>query len=181
MKNLLLTAYAMFICISIIQAQKTEGMKGETEGMKSKYQKQEKLLIKVKDGAKPDIYVDGKKFDFAVELLDQDKIESVSVIDDERAIKEYNAPNGVVLIKTKNKINSDKSKITVIAYGATISGKTPVIIIDGKVASKEALEKLSPDDVDKIEILKDGQAIEKYNAPDGVVIITTRKGMKGEK
>lgn len=194
MKNLLLIVCAMLLTVSIIQAQETEVKKDENL-------KQEKLYFKVKGNgvkgnAKPDIYVDGKKFDFAIELLNQDKIESVSVIKDERAIKEYNAPNGVVLIKTKKKMDSDKTKIIVTGYAtgsektdsgiskviirgnSNLNGKIPVIIIDGKVSGKESLEKLTPDEIDNIEIVKGEKAIKKYNAPNGAVIITTNKGKK---
>lgn len=168
MKNLLLTACTVLFAVSIIQAQKT----GE---IKSENQIQEELRVKVKDFVKADIYVDGIKFDFAFELLDQNKIESISVIKGEQAIKEYNASNGVVLVTTKKKIESDNS-------GTKIRNKDseedPVIIIDGKVSSKETLEKLSPNDVDKITVVKDEEALEKYNAPNGAVIITTKKGKK---
>lgn len=170
MKNLLLTVCAVFLSILIIQAQ-------ETEVKKSKNQKQEKLLVKVKDDAKPDIYVDGKIFDFPMELLDADKIESVSVIKDEQAIKEYSAPNGVVLVTTKKKIESDNLGMKLRTNGGE---KYPMIIIDGEVSGKEALEKLSPDDVNQIEVVKDERAMEKYNAPNGVVIVTTQKGKKGK-
>ena len=101
MKNLLLTVCAMLLTISVIQAQ-------ENEEKQSQSHKQEKLMIRVKGtstvgNVKPDIYVDGKKFDFELELLDPEKIESVEVIKGEKAIKEYNAPNGVLFIKTKKR------------------------------------------------------------------------------
>ena len=38
--------------------------------------------------------------------------------------------------------------------------KDPVIIVDGKISDKETLDKLSPDDIERIEILK-GEAAEK--------------------
>lgn len=175
MKKLLLTACAVFLVVSIIQAQETEEIKGNN-------QKQEKLFVKVKDDAKPDIYVDGKKFDFPLDLLDPKKIESLSVIKDEQAIKEYSAPNGVLLIKTKKKIESNNSKIKIRGTKSMVSEKAPMIIIDGEVIpDKEILEKLSPDDVESIKIVKDEQAMEKYNAPNGVVIVTTKKGKKRKK
>jgi hypothetical protein len=173
MKNLLVTVCIVFFAVSIIQAQETVEIKG-------KKQKQEKLLVKIKDDANPDIYVDGKKFDFPLELLDADKIESISVIKDEQAIKEYSAPNGVVLITTKKEMEFDNSKIKIRATGSMDGEKAPMIIIDGEVAGKEALEKLSPDDVESISVVKDEQAMEKYNAPNGVVIVTTKKGEKGK-
>ncbi len=180
MKNLLLTVCAMLLTISVIQAQ-------ENEEKQSQSHKQEKLLIRVKGtstagNVKPDIYVDGKKFDFELELLDPEKIESVEVIKGEKAIKEYNAPNGVLFIKTKKASESNNPKITIRGTKSMVSDKAPMVIIDGEeVSDKEILDKLSPDDVEKIKIVKDEQAMEKYNAPNGVVIITTKKGKKRKK
>jgi ribosomal protein S8 len=170
MKKLLLTVCTMLLAVSIIQAQATEEKKDVN-------QKFEKIQFVIKGEAKPDIYVDGKKFDFDLNLLDKDKIESISVIKDEQAIKEYNAPNGVVIIKTKKK--TEISKVKTRAAETIIAGdKSPKVIIDGKVSDKETLDKLSPEDIEKISVVKDEQAMEKYNAPYGVIIITTKKGKK---
>ncbi|SFR51400.1 TonB-dependent Receptor Plug Domain [Robiginitalea myxolifaciens] len=58
------------------------------------------------------------------------------------------------------------------------SGKDPLIYIDGKKANKKAMEKLDPDDIEKIEVLKGDKAEEAYGkkARNGVVEITTKKG-----
>ena len=136
MKNLILTACALLLSITLMQAQKNNEIKKDSSLA-------ERLHIKLKDGAKPDIYVDGKKFDFSLDLIDTDMIASAFVIKGDRAIKEYNASNGVIVITTNKKYESDK------ASGKTsFNGKTPIIVIDGKVSSKDILDKLSPDDID---------------------------------
>ena len=166
MKNLILTTCALLFSISLLQAQ-------EFKLEKTKKNNKEKIHVKVKEGAEPDIYVDGKKFDFSMDLIDTDMIASVIVVKGEKAIKEYNAPNGVVLVTTNKKHESDKT------LGKTeFKGETPVIIIDGKVSNKETLDKLSPDDIEKVEVLKDKSAIKKYNAPNGAIVITSKKGKK---
>ena len=166
MKNLILTVCALLISISLMQAQ-------EFKIEKKDNQKKEKLHVKAKEGAKPDIYVDGKKFDFSMDLIDTDMIASVVVIKGDKAIKKYNAPNGVILVTTNKKHELDKTS------GKTnFKGTTPVIIIDGKVSNKETLDKLSPDDIEKIEVFKDEKAIKKYNAANGAIVITTKKGKK---
>lgn len=173
MKKLLLTVCTILFAVSIIQAQATEEKRDVN-------QKNEKIQFVIKGEAKPDIYVDGKKFDFDLNLLDKDKIESISVIKDEQALKEYNAPNGVVIIKTKKK--TEISKVKIKALGTSIDGdKSPMVIIDGKVSDKENLEKLSPEAIDNIKVVKDELAMEKYNAPNGVIIITTKKEKKRKK
>ncbi|MCK5538316.1 MAG: hypothetical protein KAI79_15930, partial [Bacteroidales bacterium] len=87
MKKLLFICFLIGITISIqAQVVKVESKNDE---------KKEVLTVKVKDGKQPDVYIDGKKYDSEIlELLDQNKIESISVIKEEQAIKEYNAPNG---------------------------------------------------------------------------------------
>lgn len=55
--------------------------------------------------------------------------------------------------------------------------KSPLYIIDGKEASKEALSALSSDDVESIDVSKGEGALKKYGqkARDGVVEITTKQ------
>ncbi len=56
-------------------------------------------------------------------------------------------------------------------------GKDPLVFIDGKKSSKEAMEKLNSKTIENIEILKGDKAIEKYgkDAKDGVLLIYTKK------
>jgi hypothetical protein len=61
MKKLIITTAAIFLSILLIQAQE------------SKNSQKENLHVELKEGAKPDIYVDGKKFDFSLDLLDKNK------------------------------------------------------------------------------------------------------------
>jgi hypothetical protein len=166
MKKLLFTTIVLFFSISLINAQKTGSKKKDKEV-------KEKLYVKLKDGAKPDVYVDGKKFDFPMELIDQNKIKAVFVIKGEKAKKEYNALNGVILITTKTTEESDVSEISVTGYAK--DKKTPMVIINGKISDRKTLDKLNPNDIEKMEVFKGEQAIKKYNSPNGVIIITTTK------
>ncbi len=168
MKKILFTT--LFACfVVLIQAQEVKIENKE---------KKDDLIIKVKEGQTPDVYIDGKKYDNdIIELLDQDKIESVTVIKEEQALKEYNAPNGVILIKTKKE---DESKIVI--NGATAKIKdNPKIIVDGKVSDQDILEKISPDDIYSIDVIKGEKALKEYDAPNGVILITTKKKMKEKK
>lgn len=169
MKHLVLHVCALMLSLSWIQGQE----------ITTKTTKKEGLAVLVKDGAAPDIYVDGKKFDFPMELLDPNKIASVSVVKGEKAIKEYGAKNGVLLVETK-KESAGENKPEIRIRGYAPEGEAPMIIIDGKKSDQETMKKLSPDGIESIEVFKDKKAAEKYNAPHGVVIITTKKG-KGKK
>ncbi|MDX6747378.1 hypothetical protein SHK09_11290 [Polaribacter sp. PL03] len=160
MKKLLFTTIVLLFSISIIQAQKTDSKKKDK-------QIKEKLYVKLKDGAKPDVYVDGKRFDFPIELIDQSKIEAVFVVKGEQAKKEYNALNGVILIKTKKTKSLDNAVVS--------NKKKPMIIINGVVSDKKTLDELKPNQIEKMEVLKGEQAIKKYNSPNGVIILTLKK------
>lgn len=149
------------------------------------------VAVKVQDGAKPDVYIDGKKYDHSIiELLDPAKIKSINVIKGEKAKEEYNAPNGVIMItstrETTSEVNDDtefKIRTTPIESSEDFDtklrirggGKDPLVIIDGKVSTKEQLNKLSPNQIEKIDVLKGEQAIKEHNAVNGVIIITTKK------
>lgn len=169
MKNLVLTVCTLLLSFSLIQAQED----------KEQTSKQDNLIIKVKDDAKPDIYVDGKKFDFSMDLLDPDKIESVTVLKGVEAMNKYGAKHGVVIITTRNKDPEKMPKIKVRGYDNT-SGDAPMIIIDGEKSNQQALKKLSPDDIFSIKILKDAASTAKYGteSKNGVIIITTKKAKK---
>ncbi|WP_400079346.1 hypothetical protein [Winogradskyella sp. R77965] len=170
MKKLILTVCVLFVSMSLLQAQEFTVEKKDNG-------KKEKLHVKVKEGAEPDIYVDGKKFDFSMDLIDNDMIASVAVVKGDKAIKEYNAPNGVILITTKAKSDSVVFKIK-SSDDSSSNEKAPLVIVDGKRSGNEVLKTLSPDDIEKIEVFKDEVAMKKYNAPNGVIVITTKKGKK---
>jgi len=152
---------------AIIQAQ---------DAKEDKNSKEQKLYIKVKEEAKPTIYIDGKKFEFPMELIDQSKIESMSVLKGDAALKMYNEPNGVILITTKitKKIEALGEKVFSKKYSFSEESK-PMVILDGKVVSEEIIKSISPDTIKSVDILKGAKALEKYNAPNGAIIITTKK------
>jgi len=186
MKKLLITIALLLFTFTTAQAQD----KNEKEEEKVE------LHVKVKDGAKPDIYVDGKKFDFEVSLLDPTKIASMNVVKGKEALENYNAPNGVILITT-TKTKGEESTSFIIKdvkkNEATLSlkkteirlrdknAKDPLIIIDGKEVTKVELKKLKPEQIDAIEVIKDKLAKEKYGSDSGVIIVKTKKEVKDVK
>jgi hypothetical protein len=160
--------------------------------VKSKKEKEkgERIEIKVKEGeATPMIIIDDKEYDSGIlDIIDKDKIESVTVLKGEDALKKYGAKNGVILIKTKQKdysrvnvmINSDKeTEISGVSKRVKISvpegTDAPVIIIDGKIKDRDVLDNISPDDIESIKVLKDEEAKKKYKTEAGVIIIKTKR------
>ncbi|HAQ21008.1 MAG TPA: hypothetical protein DCR40_17505 [Prolixibacteraceae bacterium] len=53
-----------------------------------------------------------------------------------------------------------------------------LIIVDGKETTKAEMEKINPNNIDRIDVLKNGTSVEKYGekGKDGVVLITMKKG-----
>ena len=53
----------------------------------------------------------------------------------------------------------------------------PLVIMDGTVIDHEKLKTIDPQTIERMEVLKDQPAIEKYGekAKNGVIIITTKK------
>ena len=166
MKKVILTIGVVVLSISSMQAQ----------DKKAADQLKGNIPLEAKDGAKLAIYVDGKKFDFPIELLDKNKIESVHVVKGEQAIQEYQAKNGVVLITTTLSSN----KTTKFDYQEVQKeiDKMPMVILDGETSDHATLRKLSPDAIESIDVVKGEQAMKKYKAANGVVIVKTKKGKK---
>lgn len=166
---------------SVVQGQKKEETKSSSE--KKEKNLTEAIHVKFKEGIQPLVIVDGKKFDFPVDLIDSNKIATVSVVKGEVAKTLYNAPNGAVIIVTKagEKIEKDKMKsknvdaTEVFSNKKVFSYKKPLIIIDGKVSTEKELNKLKTYNIEKIDVIKGKVAKEKYNAENGVILITTKK------
>lgn len=132
------------------------------------------VKIRLKDGKQPTIIIDGKKYDYAIlELLDQSKIKAMNVVKGEKATEEYNAPNGVIIISTKSSEAFEGE--TKFKVRGPMSEKDPMFIIDGIKSSKKELKNLEPDGIASIDVIKGEKAMKEYNAPNGVIVVTTKK------
>ena len=177
MRNLIFIISIICLFISIGNAQ---NIKDESGG---KPDKRENLSFVLKDSLKPDVYIDGKKYDAdIVNLLDQSLISSIDVVKGKKALEEYDAPNGVVIIQTKKNAGKPDFKIDSKSGDSEIKIEhdsdptvTPLIMIDGKISDHEMLSKFSPDDIESIEVVKGEAAEKKYKAKHGVVIVKTKK------
>jgi len=161
--------------IAMIQAQKTEIEVDPKD-------KTQKTIVEVKEGENPDIYIDGKKYDrHILELLDPERIESVSVIKGEKAKEKYDA-EAVILVKTKIKTDmkpqrdslgvNDNKWFKIRSYDGSAS---PVIVIDGKIEDQKTLAIIDPDRIQSISVLKNGEALKKYGTRSGVILIKLKK------
>ncbi|MFS2922315.1 M56 family metallopeptidase [Bacteroides sp. 90-K9/2] len=133
---------------------------------------------------KPLVIINGKESDYeVVNALNPERIESISVIGAEKAIKIYGekAKDGLMNIKLysekkfkpkKIEVGSlNKTRLDALNSGAknwgvtfhSATGGKPLIIIDGKEASgDDPLANISPDRIRSISVLKDKNALAAY-------------------
>ena len=73
------------------------------------------------------------------------------------------------------------STIYIRGYGSINAGKAPLYVLDG-MAYEGDISAINPDDVESVSVLKDAAAAALYGArgANGVIMITTKKGKKGQ-
>lgn len=82
---------------------------------------------------------------------------------------------GVVAVTRSGEPGSDWSDIYIRGKG-TLNDNSPLIIIDG-VANRNGLERLNPNDIESINVLKDASAaIYGAESANGVILVTTKRG-----
>ena len=138
-----------------------------------------------------------------LDRISPENIESFAVIKKENSLevlKKHNAENkkGIISVVTKEGIASGKVKkdeVRVVGYGPVDSpgnplnirvmrrdsagisiNATPLIMIDGLEAAGDALEKINPNTIESISVLKDASATKLYGAKakNGLILITTK-------
>lgn len=138
-----------------------------------------------------------------LDRIPPENIESFGVIKKENGLevlKKHNAENkkGIISVVTKEGIASGKVKkdeVRVVGYGSMDSpgnplnirvmsrdsagisiNATPLIMIDGLEAAGDALEKINPNTIESISVLKDASATKLYGAKakNGLILITTK-------
>lgn len=109
-----------------------------------------------------------------VNTLNPENIESIQVYKGDAAVKHFGdkGKNGVIQITTKKPGKAESKAIQKQKLNSDV-----LYVIDGSVASHKALEKLNPDEIASIDVLKEASAIKKYGekGKNGVVEITLKK------
>lgn len=182
MKKLFFTISIISLLFSAVQAQQSGKKTDETE---------KGVFLKLQENARPDVYVDGVKYPKdIIDIIDQNKIGSIQVLKTEADKKEYDAPNGVILITTKQypKTMFESSTVVIKDYGKKdstyikiravegIDPVKPVILIDGVQVDEKTLKKMSPDIIKEMRVEKNEKVKKKYNTESGVIFITTKTG-----
>lgn len=89
------------------------------------------------------------------------------------------AVSGVNIVRSNNKPGGGYA-IEVRGLSSISSSNAPLVVIDGVPGAD--LDKINPDDIEKIDILKDASATAIYGSrgANGVVIVTTKRGLDGK-
>ncbi|GAB3315879.1 TonB-dependent receptor [Larkinella ripae] len=114
-----------------------------------------------------------------------------------KTIKDQPVPNIVegltgrlpgVLIQQNTGAPGNSPAIKIRGLGSISAGNGPLVVIDGQplnsgdLANGGGLNLLNPNDIDKIDILKDASATAIYGSrgANGVVVVTTKRGKSGQ-
>ena len=131
------------------------------------------VKLNLGDTINPPLFIlDGNKISLkATKRVHPDDIKSINILKDKEAVKKYgeSAKNGAVEINSKDLKFKDPIKIDNAIY-----------VVDGKKLSKKESEKIKPDDIESINVLKGKTAIEKYGkkGKNGVIEITSKANNK---
>ena len=100
--------------------------------------------------------------DASEDIIIEEKEGNVWISDDKDSKEIITISNG----KRKNNV-----------YISGLNGKDPLFIIDGKEVKKGEFQKIDPDKIESVTVLKDESAREKYGdkGKNGVIIIKTKK------
>jgi len=156
-------------------------------------------LTKELNGANPPlVFLDGVQITKeALSQVKPDQIESIDILKGKSATAAYGekGKNGAVLINTKGK--AGKEDVVAVGYGKTPPGTTPppskvairsideanppLIFLDGVPITKAAMDKINPETIESISVLKDKSSFVLYGekAKNGVILIKT-KGKAGD-
>jgi TonB family protein len=146
----------------------------------------------VKDG----VVVENKD----IQNISPETIESITVLKNESATAMFGekGKNGVILIAMKKdgtttqngttdvkvvgyandqKENKPNSGINIRSTGTSGTKDKPLIVIDGVIAENQNMDKIDPETIESVNILKDESATSKYGekGKNGVVQVTTKK------
>lgn len=87
---------------------------------------------------------------------------------------------GAVTRVTASSFKVGASDSIKIRGAKSLDGATPLYIIDGEIASEEAVKNLNPADILSMDVVKDAKATAVYGSKgkNGVIIITTKKSLE---
>lgn len=121
-----------------------------------------------------------EKFNGAISKIDNKQLNTYSSANFEQAMAGTLA--GVQIVGN-NKNPGDNSIIQIRGLSTLTAGTSPLIVVDGNPLTEgSSLSSINTNDIASISILKDAASAAIYGsrASNGVILITTKKGVKGE-
>lgn len=86
---------------------------------------------------------------------------------------------GLVMVNTSGEPGADEATLRIRGQH-TLNNNEPLVVIDGIPNRSGGLDRLNPDDIENITVLKDATAaIYGAQAGNGVILVTTRRGSQG--
>ena len=159
------------------------------DGEKVNVNGDKEMKFVIKSGEEENVWISGEDADAREEMIFIEKIGDEETGEDGKKIKKIrvkvqDSDEEIIHIKgdssTHKKIRVhklDASKGDKKFHVISTDGEKPLIFIDGKESNHEVMEKLDPESIDKIEVLKGEKATAEYGekAKNGVIMITTKK------
>lgn len=113
----------------------------------------------------------------SIASLKSDKISEIAVTDVTQALQGRIAG---VMVQTQSWKPGFTSQVRIRGNRSITASNEPLYVLDG-VPTVDAIDQLNPNDIESIEVLKDASATAIYGnrGANGVIIITTKKGIQG--
>lgn len=92
------------------------------------------------------------------------------------------AAPGLVISRNSGRPGAQGLNMEIRGATSANGGVAPLVVIDGVISSEGTFMALNPNDIENISVLKDGGATAIYGAQSagGVILVTTKKGQKGQ-
>lgn len=115
----------------------------------------------------------------AVDQVKTDLLENRSVSNMTQALQ---GASPSIIVQRKSQNPTGESNNFNIRGVSTLNDNTPLFVIDGLVSDAGAFNRLNPMDIENVSVLKDAGSAAIYGSrsANGVILVTTKQGKKGE-
>lgn len=116
----------------------------------------------------------------AVDQVSSDVFENRPV---SNAMQALQGASANLIIQQRNMNPNDNNMSLNIRGVSTMGNNDPLIVVDGLISSTSTLNSLNPNDIESVSVLKDAGSAAIYGSrsANGVVLVTTKKGIKSKK
>ena len=128
-------------------------------------------------------YGTGKKIGSVIGSVDQVKSEKIENRPSTNVVDALQGQVAGLQIMTGNGELTSTSSIRIHGLGSMGADTSPLILLDGAPIQASTLQTINQNDIASVNVLKDASATAPYGirGANGVIIVTTKRGRKGEK